>query len=79
MMDVPNAFETLPWILWLVLLPLIGALFTFLFPRRAVLLGIITASGVLFAASSLLFQITNGGAQRYPEVFGQEILFHPHD
>ncbi len=48
-----------------ILLPLAGALVCFLWPRRSVLLGLVTAIGVVTCVAGLGWQVVVLGAQRY--------------
>nr|WP_177421214.1 proton-conducting transporter membrane subunit [endosymbiont of Lamellibrachia barhami] len=48
-----------------ILLPLVGALVCFLWPRRSVLLGLVTAIGVVTCVAGLGWQVVVLGAQRY--------------
>lgn len=54
-----------PWQVILVILPLVGALACFLWMRLAVVLGLITALGVVASVAGLGWQITTLGTQRY--------------
>ncbi|WP_369408815.1 complex I subunit 5 family protein [endosymbiont of Lamellibrachia barhami] len=54
-----------PWGVMAILLPLVGALVCFLWPRRSVLLGLVTAIGVVTCVAGLGWQVVVLGAQRY--------------
>ena len=54
-----------PWCVMVILLPLAGALVCFLWPRRSVLWGVVTALGVVACVAGLGWQIVEHGAQRY--------------
>ena len=54
-----------PWSVIIILLPLAGALVCFLWPRRAVPLGMVTALGVVMCVAGLGWQVTQQGVQRY--------------
>jgi len=55
----------IPWEVMLILLPLSGAMVCFLWPRRAIPLGLITALGVIACVAGLAWQVVVEGAQRY--------------
>ncbi len=54
-----------PWEVIVILLPLGGALACFLWPRRAVMLGLASALGVVVCVAALGWQLLEQGAQRY--------------
>jgi len=54
-----------PWGVMAILLPLAGALVCFLWPRRTVSLGLVTALGVVACVVGLGWQVVGQGAQRY--------------
>jgi formate hydrogenlyase subunit 3/multisubunit Na+/H+ antiporter MnhD subunit len=54
-----------PWGVMAILLPLTGALVCFLWPRRCVPLGLVTALGVVACMVGLGWQVVGQGAQRY--------------
>jgi len=54
-----------PWGVMAILLPLAGALTCFLWPRRSVPLGLVTALGVVACVVGLGWQVVGQGAQRY--------------
>lgn len=54
-----------PWGVLVILLPLAGAVSCFLWPRRAVTLGLITALGMVACVAGLGWQVVEQGAQRY--------------
>lgn len=53
------------WGVLVILLPLAGAVSCFLWPRRAVTLGLITALGMVACVAGLGWQVVEQGAQRY--------------
>jgi len=55
----------IPWIILIVLLPLLGAMSCFLWPRYAVSLGLITALAIVTSVIGLTWQVIEQGAQRY--------------
>ena len=55
----------IPWEVMLILLPLAGAMACFLWPRRALPLGLISALGVAVCVAGLGWRIVEQGAQRY--------------
>lgn len=55
----------IPWGVMAILLPLVGAVVCFLWPRRAVPLGLGTALGVAVCVAGLGRQVVEQGAQRY--------------
>ena len=55
----------IPWDVMLILLPLVGAMACFLWPRRAITVGLIAASGVVVSVAGLAWRISSQGAQRY--------------
>ncbi|RRS31359.1 MAG: oxidoreductase [Gammaproteobacteria bacterium (ex Lamellibrachia satsuma)] len=54
-----------PWGVMAILLPLVGALVCFLWPRRSVPLGLVTAIGVATCVAGLGWQVVVLGTQRY--------------
>ena len=54
-----------PWGVLVILLPLAGALVCFLWPRRSVPLGLVTALGVVACVAGLGWQVAEQGVQRY--------------
>jgi len=54
-----------PWCVIAILLPLTGALVCFLWPRRSVPLGLLTALGIVACMTGLCWQVVEQGAQRY--------------
>ena len=60
-----STFVSLPWIIWVILLPLIGALLCFLQPRRANLFGIASAVATTLATLALALQLLEQGVLRY--------------
>ncbi|MBL1261886.1 MAG: hypothetical protein COB33_015330 [Thiotrichaceae bacterium] len=61
----PPDFNTTHWIAWVVLIPLMGSMLCFLWPRRAKLLGMITAFTTAGAVLALYRQLLEQGAIRY--------------
>ena len=57
--------EAIPWGIMVILLPLAGALVCFLWPRRAIPLGLITTLGVVACVAGLCWQVVGQGTQRY--------------
>jgi len=57
--------QEIPWGVMAILLPLAGALACFLWPRRTVPLGLVTALGVAACVVGLGWQVVGQGAQRY--------------
>ena len=55
----------IPWEVMLMLLPLAGAMACFLLPRRTLLLGLISALGVVVCVAGLGWLMLEQGAQRY--------------
>jgi len=62
---VPITMQEYPWIVIIILLPLSGAILSFLFPRRVKLLGLLLALSVIAAVAGLAWQVIEHGAQRY--------------
>ena len=54
-----------PWAVSIILLPLSGAVISFLLPHRVKALGVLVALGVAAAVSGLGWQVVEQGAQRY--------------
>jgi multicomponent Na+:H+ antiporter subunit D len=54
-----------PWMLWSIVLPLSGAIFAFLFPRRAASIGLSAAFLTAAAALGVLVQVAYGGPRVY--------------
>ena len=54
----------IPWGVMTILLPLVGALACFLWPRRAVPLGLVTAASIVACVARLGWQVAEHGAQR---------------
>jgi len=57
--------QDIPWVVMVILLPLVGAVSCFLWPRRTVPLGLVTALGVIACVAGLGWQIAGQGAQRH--------------
>ncbi len=58
----------MPWLHWgviAIVLPLAGAMSCFLWPRRAIPLGLVTALGIVACVAGLGWQLVEQGAQRY--------------
>ncbi len=60
---MPN--QNFPWEVWVVLLPMVGALACFLWPRRCVVLGLASALTVAVCVAGLGWRMVAQGAQRY--------------
>lgn len=60
-----NELNTMPWIVWVILIPLIGAMLCFMWPRRGKLLGMITTLITGFTAFMLYLQLLDHGVIRY--------------
>jgi multicomponent Na+:H+ antiporter subunit D len=54
-----------PWMVWSIVLPLLGAVTTFLFPRRAAIIGLSSAFLTAGAAVAVLLQVVFHGTQSY--------------
>ena len=63
---MPDIFMDVPWSVLLILLPLIGGIACFLFPKAIRILGILSVSAVALAVIGLAMQIQTHGALRYP-------------
>ena len=55
----------IPWEVMLILLPLAGAMACFLWPRRTLLFGLISALGVAVCVAGLSWRVLEQGVQRY--------------
>ncbi len=53
------------WVVILILLPMLSAVLCFLWPRKASLIGFITAIGMIFTTLGLIAQVLQQGAIRY--------------
>ena len=53
------------WPVWIIFLPLVTAIFAFLFRRRGAQLGIVAALGLVPALSGLIWQVLGNGPQQY--------------
>jgi len=62
---VGTAVANTPWCVMVILLPLAGALVSFLWPRRSVPLGLVTALAVPACVAGLGWQVAEQGVQRY--------------
>jgi len=62
---VGTSVANTPWCVMVILLPLAGALVCFLWPRRSVLWGVVTALGVVACVAGLGWQVMGQGVQRY--------------
>lgn len=60
-----QTLQSMPWGIILIVLPLIGAMLCFLWPRQAKILGLLTSSGLLLSIVGLTYQLLTLGAQRY--------------
>ena len=54
-----------PWMMWAILVPLIGAVCVFLLPKRTALVGLVTALLTAASALAVLFQVAVGGTRTY--------------
>lgn len=57
--------QEFPWAVIIIVLPLSGAMLSFLLPQRVKLLGLLIAAGVVAAVAALGWQVAELGAQRY--------------
>lgn len=57
--------QAIPWTVMIILLPLIGALACFLWPRRTVSPGLITSLGIVICVVGLGWQLMHLGVQRH--------------
>ena len=57
--------QNIPWLVLLIVLPLVGAMLCFLFPQRIKWLGLITAFAITTSVMALAYQVVNQGALRY--------------
>jgi len=55
----------IPWGVMVIVLPLVGAMVCFLWPQRAIPLGLVTTLGVVACVTGLSWQVVGQGAQRY--------------
>jgi formate hydrogenlyase subunit 3/multisubunit Na+/H+ antiporter MnhD subunit len=58
-------FDTIPWMIWIVTLPLAAAILTFLFPRIATGLSLLMGFTMSIPAIGLCMQVVRMGSQRY--------------
>ncbi len=58
-------WDTTPWLVWSILLPLIAGILTFLFRRAAPWIGIATALGSAVSVAGLTAQVMHSGPLRY--------------
>lgn len=58
-------FTGTPWIIWIILIPLMGAMLCFMWPRRVNLLGMISAVATALTSVALYLQLLDDGAIRY--------------
>ena len=63
---MPDIFMDVPWSVLLVLLPLIGGIACFLFPKVNKILGVLSVSSVAMAVIGLAIQIQMHGVLHYP-------------
>ena len=59
------SMQNMPWLVLIIVLPLISAMLCFLFPQRVKQLGLMTAFAITASVIALLFQALNQGAQHY--------------
>jgi len=59
------SMHDIPWGVVVIVLPLVGAMACFLWPRRAIPLGLVTALSVVACVAGLGWQVVDQGAQRY--------------
>ena len=57
--------QDIPWVAMIIVLPLVGVVPCFLWPRRTVPVGIVTALGIVACVAGLGWQVVETGAQRY--------------
>jgi formate hydrogenlyase subunit 3/multisubunit Na+/H+ antiporter MnhD subunit len=57
--------QNIPWLVLLVVLPLVGSMLCFLFPQRVKLLGLMTALAIAASVLALGYQVVNQGVLRY--------------
>ena len=57
--------QNIPWLVLLVVLPLVGSMLCFLFPQRVKLLGLMTALAITASVLALGYQVVNQGVLRY--------------
>ena len=57
--------QNIPWLVLLIVLPLVGSMLCFLFPQRVKLLGLMTAFAITASVLALGYQILNQGVLRY--------------
>ncbi len=55
----------IPWVIIVILLPLIGAMSCFVWPQKSILLGMVTAVSIVLGTAGLLWQLITLGVQRY--------------
>jgi len=60
-----TAYLDIPWGIILILLPLVGAMFCFLFPRKVKVLGLITNIGITMSVFGLGWQLLEQGIYRH--------------
>jgi len=65
MPDVLLSIADIPWGVMTIVLPLAGAMSSFLWPRRALPLGLATALAIVICVAGLGWQLVQQGAQRY--------------
>lgn len=59
------SIQAIPWMVIVVLLPLLGAVACFLWQRRSVPLGLVTGLGILFSVAGLGWQLHRQGVQQH--------------
>ncbi len=57
--------QDIPWVVVVIVLPLVGAMVCFLWPRRSAPLGLVTAITIVTCVAGLGWQLVEQGAQRY--------------
>ncbi len=57
--------QNIPWLVLLVVLPLVGSMLCFLLPQRVKLLGLMTALAITASVLALSYQVVNQGVLRY--------------
>jgi len=60
-----SLLQNIPWLVLMVVLPLVGSMLCFLFPQRGKLLGLITALAITASALALSYQVVNQGVLHY--------------
>jgi len=60
-----SGLNTIDWIVWIILIPLIGAMLCFMWPRRGNLLGMISAIATVVVVVALYLQLLDQGVISY--------------